>query len=239
MLRSLVGSEMCIRDSINAEYGKVGTAAMPLECLSCTTSPQEANADAACSFKQLIQHMVQGVSDRSSELVIAIPHDPEHSSYEELHETRPDLEAKLQEVLTACVRLYVGSSEFVNALFDQMMEVRWEETSPDPENCYTLYNQGVAPVISEKYAEWASSGTGGCDEGLNTSQHETCSCDHPLMHGVEKFCTDDAEYGALFKNCLLYTSDAADEEDSVDLGGRRIIKKKKKKKNTVNETIKF
>src|SRR5665648_1272042 len=32
-----------------------------------------------------------------------------------------------------------------------------------------------------------------------------------------------------FKPCLLYTSDAADEEDSVDLGGRRIIKKKKKK----------
>eukprot|EP00658_Telonema_sp_P-2_P027705 TRINITY_DN21351_c0_g1_i1.p1 TRINITY_DN21351_c0_g1~~TRINITY_DN21351_c0_g1_i1.p1 ORF type:complete len:219 (-),score=46.07 TRINITY_DN21351_c0_g1_i1:62-718(-) len=30
--------------------------------------------------------------------------------------------------------------------------------------------------------------------------------------------------------CLLYTSDAADEEDSVDLGGRRIIKKKNKKK---------
>src|SRR5665648_1260670 len=30
------------------------------------------------------------------------------------------------------------------------------------------------------------------------------------------------------KSCLLYTSDAADEEDSVDLGGRRIIKKKKK-----------
>ena len=26
--------------------------------------------------------------------------------------------------------------------------------------------------------------------------------------------------------CLLYTSDAADEEDSVDFGGRRIIKKK-------------
>eukprot|EP00658_Telonema_sp_P-2_P074517 TRINITY_DN63776_c0_g1_i1.p1 TRINITY_DN63776_c0_g1~~TRINITY_DN63776_c0_g1_i1.p1 ORF type:complete len:105 (+),score=26.39 TRINITY_DN63776_c0_g1_i1:58-372(+) len=27
------------------------------------------------------------------------------------------------------------------------------------------------------------------------------------------------------RHCLLYTSDAADEEDSVDLGGRRIIKK--------------
>ena len=29
--------------------------------------------------------------------------------------------------------------------------------------------------------------------------------------------------------CLLYTSDAADERSSVDLGGRRIIKKKKYK----------
>ena len=28
--------------------------------------------------------------------------------------------------------------------------------------------------------------------------------------------------------CLLYTSDAADERSSVDLGGRRIIKKKKR-----------
>ena len=30
-----------------------------------------------------------------------------------------------------------------------------------------------------------------------------------------------------YDNCLLYTSDAADERSSVDLGGRRIIKKKK------------
>ena len=31
--------------------------------------------------------------------------------------------------------------------------------------------------------------------------------------------------------CLLYTSDAADERSSVDLGGRRIIKKKKKNRH--------
>src|SRR5678816_4896594 len=31
---------------------------------------------------------------------------------------------------------------------------------------------------------------------------------------------------ALLQVCLLYTSDAADERSSVDLGGRRIIKKK-------------
>ena len=42
------------------------------------------------------------------------------------------------------------------------------------------------------------------------------------------------------KVCLLYTSDAADERSSVDLGGRRIIKKKKQaeicKVNTILET---
>ena len=46
---------------------------------------------------------------------------------------------------------------------------------------------------------------------------------------------DLAKNGALlsenhyaFPPCLLYTSDAADERSSVDLGGRRIIKKKTK-----------
>ena len=32
----------------------------------------------------------------------------------------------------------------------------------------------------------------------------------------------------MLKGCLLYTSDAADERSSVDLGGRRIIKKTKR-----------
>ena len=34
------------------------------------------------------------------------------------------------------------------------------------------------------------------------------------------------EAAAALNACLLYTSDAADERSSVDLGGRRIIKKK-------------
>ena len=35
------------------------------------------------------------------------------------------------------------------------------------------------------------------------------------------------QWQEMFYDCLLYTSDAADERSSVDLGGRRIIKKKK------------
>ena len=37
----------------------------------------------------------------------------------------------------------------------------------------------------------------------------------------------NARHFAVHVGCLLYTSDAADERSSVDLGGRRIIKKKK------------
>ena len=42
--------------------------------------------------------------------------------------------------------------------------------------------------------------------------------------------------------CLLYTSDAADERSSVDLGGRRIIKKKKKNQRrgkTISQSTKM
>ena len=40
------------------------------------------------------------------------------------------------------------------------------------------------------------------------------------------FYVSPAETGC---NCLLYTSDAADERSNVDFGGRRILKKKKKR----------
>ena len=40
-----------------------------------------------------------------------------------------------------------------------------------------------------------------------------------------------------FPVCLLYTSDAADERSSVDLGGRRIIKKKTNVYTVVSRSI--
>ena len=42
---------------------------------------------------------------------------------------------------------------------------------------------------------------------------------------------------ALPEACLLYTSDAADERSSVDLGGRRIIKKQKKEKKNKGDSV--
>src|SRR5664280_2644019 len=50
--------------------------------------------------------------------------------------------------------------------------------------------------------------------------NDTMSTDRPPSHSA-------TQSRVKLHSCLLYTSDAADEEDSVDLGGRRIIKKKK------------
>src|SRR5450756_3167707 len=54
-----------------------------------------------------------------------------------------------------------------------------------------------------------------------------------VREAVETYVSDYSDYRValdrLLDNCLLYTSDAADDLLCVDLGGRRIIKKKKKK----------
>ena len=44
---------------------------------------------------------------------------------------------------------------------------------------------------------------------------------------TKKFGERTIKFDMVLHACLLYTSDAADERSSVDLGGRRIIKKKK------------
>ena len=53
----------------------------------------------------------------------------------------------------------------------------------------------------------------------------------PLVDGIAGTGRQAARVRAVVADplevdCLLYTSDAADERSSVDLGGRRIIKKK-------------
>ena len=53
---------------------------------------------------------------------------------------------------------------------------------------------------------------------------------HPkIKRWLSKDPIGEAGGDNLYMYCLLYTSDAADERSSVDLGGRRIIKKKKQK----------
>ena len=54
----------------------------------------------------------------------------------------------------------------------------------------------------------------------------TSSLDSISEHYIQK-ALENLMRGRTVITCLLYTSDAADERSSVDLGGRRIITKKK------------
>ena len=59
-------------------------------------------------------------------------------------------------------------------------------------------------------------------------QHSQCfEAIYAHIPGIKVVCpaTPADAKGLLKSACLLYTSDAADERSSVDLGGRRIIKK--------------
>ena len=49
------------------------------------------------------------------------------------------------------------------------------------------------------------------------------------LNQLKELWNQDGYTITMYNPCLLYTSDAADERSSVDLGGRRIIKKKTKK----------
>ena len=51
---------------------------------------------------------------------------------------------------------------------------------------------------------------------------------HAVLRVARRF---DIAFSLVISSCLLYTSDAAAERSSVDLGGRRIIKKKKSTHN--------
>eukprot|EP00658_Telonema_sp_P-2_P024501 TRINITY_DN19849_c0_g2_i3.p1 TRINITY_DN19849_c0_g2~~TRINITY_DN19849_c0_g2_i3.p1 ORF type:complete len:112 (-),score=18.31 TRINITY_DN19849_c0_g2_i3:23-358(-) len=80
-------------------------------------------------------------------------------------------------------------------------------TNPPPTSSASTREVGLAPTLNRRVC-WLHNTAFRPYEGYRGTHTQ-----HTHTH-----CTP----------CLLYTSDAADEEDSVDLGGRRIIKKKKK-----------
>ena len=59
-------------------------------------------------------------------------------------------------------------------------------------------------------------------------EHQPANTPYRSTHAIYVRKLADQAFDAV-NTCLLYTSDAADERSSVDLGGRRIIKKKKRK----------
>src|SRR5678816_4937523 len=79
----------------------------------------------------------------------------------------------------------------------------------------TRFNGGVLPLLDSWIRKVDADRAQGGKYYSNYTWHGDQDPSHPWWNGTQNCDV-----------CLLYTSDAADERSSVDLGGRRIIKKK-------------
>ena len=85
-------------------------------------------------------------------------------------------------------------------------------------------DDGWAVVSGDAMAHW----NGSSWEMVATNQLPLISFESvKLLSATNGWAVAQDSVIAHWDGCLLYTSDAADERSSVDLGGRRIIKKKK------------
>eukprot|EP00658_Telonema_sp_P-2_P062796 TRINITY_DN51476_c0_g1_i1.p1 TRINITY_DN51476_c0_g1~~TRINITY_DN51476_c0_g1_i1.p1 ORF type:complete len:196 (-),score=46.46 TRINITY_DN51476_c0_g1_i1:19-522(-) len=142
---------------------------------------------------------------------------------DEIAFTRPDVESQSNK--HALQMGEVGSHAFLNAsraaVQAEVVEKEWF-ASDDP-----LHHQQLLALLTTADQLWSSwsavplveaGGSSGAMV-LKPAQGGPDTSSMLAVHVRLLRCLNNA--------CLLYTSDAADEEDSVDLGGRRIIKKKK------------
>ena len=84
-------------------------------------------------------------------------------------------------------------------------------------------------MVFDRYPELVD-GIKGLSEETTTGVHRLYEREKKGTLRLPAININDSVTKSKFDNkygCLLYTSDAADERSSVDLGGRRIIKKKK------------
>src|SRR5450756_3172362 len=95
----------------------------------------------------------------------------------------------------------------------------------DQEAFGALYDEYVDPIFRYVYYKVGD---------FAESQDLTGQTFLKAFENIDSYEMRDVAFSSwLYRICLLYTSDAADDLLCVDLGGRRIIKKKKKIKNLV------
>ena len=98
------------------------------------------------------------------------------------------------------------------------------------------FREGLAAVLSIRVPENLLQFEGQTKEKLGTPVARTV-VDNVIGEQMGFYLQENSEMSQMLVrkavNCLLYTSDAADEEDSVDLGGRRVIIKNKSQPHPV------
>ena len=119
-----------------------------------------------------------------------------------------ELREKLTEYGDTQLQAYIFFGLSTMARVNAMAHLRWEQVDLDERTCTDVLEK----------------------EGKIVDLYFSPEVEQLLRKMKQEREEKDLEdYGWVWV-CLLYTYDAADEEESVDLGGRRIIKKKKKKK---------
>ena len=95
-----------------------------------------------------------------------------------------------------------------------------------------MSSRGIAPVSRGQ----RGIGPEDINRALDAARAVPIPHNREIIHTLARSWTVDEQQGVRDPigmhgfRCLLYTSDAADERSSVDLGGRRIIKKKNREK---------
>ena len=88
-------------------------------------------------------------------------------------------------------------------------------------------SRGLGDVYKRQHRHWSAQGkTGTMASASGTNVKAPRSTAQPAPESRAPAPTGPIHSGIAATACLLYTSDAADERSSVDLGGRRFIKNK-------------
>eukprot|EP00658_Telonema_sp_P-2_P001089 TRINITY_DN10409_c0_g2_i2.p1 TRINITY_DN10409_c0_g2~~TRINITY_DN10409_c0_g2_i2.p1 ORF type:complete len:231 (+),score=63.51 TRINITY_DN10409_c0_g2_i2:80-772(+) len=200
MLRSLVGSEMCIRDR---QYHNHRVASTSVASTSAYTDDTDttalhsvASTTDSTNTKILLQDAIlaklaQAMSNQNSTPVTAV------AAFDALRQLST---RRLRKMVTQIVEANgrVSPSPPRRGNVDQH-----HHTSSPLKRMMISQSSPLHDMLKDMVAE-AGIGSSSGNNNINNNAGTMT-----------------------IKSCLLYTSDAADEEDSVDLGGRRIIKKKK------------
>eukprot|EP00825_Cyclidium_porcatum_P044974 TRINITY_DN6722_c0_g1_i8.p1 TRINITY_DN6722_c0_g1~~TRINITY_DN6722_c0_g1_i8.p1 ORF type:complete len:212 (-),score=39.05 TRINITY_DN6722_c0_g1_i8:80-715(-) len=179
--------------------------------------------------------------------------------YKDFAETRAAIDASGAEIVTVAVRrVNIGQDATQPSLLDAIPPSRFT-ILPNTAGCYTADDAVRTLRLARELLDGhplCKLEVLGDPTNLFPNMPETLKAAETLVKDgfqVMVYCADDPiqckmleEIGCvavmplrsqqsrkqktLNSNCLLYTSDAADDMQCVDLGGRRIIKKKKKNK---------
>ena len=128
---------------------------------------------------------------------------------------------KYQTIIISCNSISSGIDQLKNYVQNGGGVISFPSSNQDAVKLNQLYSQ-LGLRISSSFVGKVNS------TDLKIKFDKT-DFNHPVFQNI--FQNDDKKK---YESCLLYTSDAADERSSVDLGGRRIIKKKNNK-NTVKK----